>query len=159
MAPILASTSAVPTVGCPANGSSASGVKMRSRLLCRESLGGNTIVVVASEYALTPVHGVVHPNRLLREAGCAVVGAVCPAGDTYCSTQGIGSGKQLVDQDRAPCRRVTVDEAWALHQRLRRREGALDAVDRFFLVAKLERLAPGSGTPRILPGRSFANRY
>ncbi|MHC4492262.1 MAG: CAP domain-containing protein [Planctomycetota bacterium] len=65
--------------------------------------------------------------------------------------------RELVEQDLAPCRRVSVDEAWALHLRLRRREGALDAVDRFFLIAKLKRLAQGGATAaRVLPGRRLS---
>jgi HEAT repeat protein len=65
--------------------------------------------------------------------------------------------RQLVEQDHAPSRRVSVDEAWALHQRLRRREGALDAVDRFFAIAKFGRLAAGAATTaRILPGRRLS---
>jgi hypothetical protein len=36
---------AVPTVGCPANGTSPPGVKIRTRRACRGSSGGRTKVV------------------------------------------------------------------------------------------------------------------
>ena len=40
-----ASTNAVPTLGCPANGSSCAGPKMRTRAVCAGSSGGRTKVV------------------------------------------------------------------------------------------------------------------
>ena len=43
--PIDASTNAAPSVGCPANGSSVPGVKIRSFLVCAGSSGGNTNTV------------------------------------------------------------------------------------------------------------------
>lgn len=70
--------------------------------------------------------------------------------------------EKLIERDFARLQRVTPEEAWALHERLRRREGALAAVDRYFAVAGLERL-PTEGirpvrgstvtTVHLLPGR------
>jgi hypothetical protein len=45
IAPIEASTNAHPTVGCPANGSSLFGVKMRTLRVCPLVAGGNTKTV------------------------------------------------------------------------------------------------------------------
>ncbi len=49
--PVATSTWAVPSVGCPANGSSMRGVKIRTFRVCRESPGGNTNTV--SERAIS----------------------------------------------------------------------------------------------------------
>ena len=45
ISPIDASTNAQPTVGCPANGSSEPGVKMRTRRVLALAAGGNTKTV------------------------------------------------------------------------------------------------------------------
>jgi Cysteine-rich secretory protein family len=67
-----------------------------------------------------------------------------------------------VSKDFAALRRLSAENAWALHERLRRRENAIESVDRFFAIARLPRLAagvvqpsPGSTvtTTHLLPGR------
>jgi hypothetical protein len=67
-----------------------------------------------------------------------------------------------VERDFAALDRLDPDQAWKLQERLRRREGAIAAVDRFFAVARIKRLDAGVVRPargstvttvHLLPGR------
>ena len=91
------SSTAVPTVGCPANGNSAAGVKMRSLARCAEFSGGSTNTVSGRLNS----RAIACMASLLKPSGSSTTASGLPAKRVSVKTSRCGNGAARCEPPRA----------------------------------------------------------